>query len=294
MVHNKKRNIFILMCIGPAVLFYFIFVVVPTFNVFRMSLFERGAYSVEETFVGLNNFKTLFSDKKFIIAMQNTIFLLITVSVITLCFALTYAAIMTRAKIKGKSLFRVIFYVPNILSIVVISGIFSAIYKPDNGLINSILSFIMRQTVELKWKDSKLVIYSILIAMVWQAVGYYMVMYMASMSAIPESIYESAAIDGSGNFYTFFKITIPLIWTNIRTTMTFFIISGINMAFLFVVAMTSGGPNGRSEVALSFMYAQKDQGLYGYSMAAGVIIFLFAFVLSGLVSIATKREIIEV
>lgn len=294
MVHNKKRSFFIFSCVAPALLLYFIFVVIPTINVFRMSLYERGAYSVQETFVGLNNFKTLFSDKRFITAMQNTIFLLVTASVLTIGFALFYAAIMSRTKIKAKGLFRVIFYIPNILSIVVISGVFSAIYKPDNGLLNSILSSITGQVVELKWKDSQLVMYSILIAMIWQAIGYYMVMYMASMASIPESIYESAQIDGSGRVNTFFNITIPLIWNNIRTTMTFFIISGINMAFLFVVAMTSGGPNGRSEVALSFMYAQKDQGLYGYSMAVGVVIFIFAFILSGLVNYATKREVIEI
>ena len=138
-----------------------------------------------------------------------------------------------------------------------------------------------------------LVIVSIIIAMVWQAVGYYMVMYMASMSSVPQSLYESAGLDGAGRVTQFFQITIPLIWTNIRTTLTFFIISTINMAFLFVKAMTSGGPNGASEVALSYMYGQKDAGLYGYSMAIGVVIFLFSFLLSALVNKVTKREPLE-
>ena len=91
----------------------------------------------------------------------------------------------------------------------------------------------------------------------------------------------------------FFQITIPLIWTNIRTTLTFFIISTINMAFLFVKAMTSGGPNGASEVSLSYMYGQKDAGLYGYSMAIGVVIFIFSFALSALVNKVTEREPLE-
>ena len=88
-------------------------------------------------------------------------------------------------------------------------------------------------------------------------------------------------------------ITIPLIWTNIRTTLTFFIISTINMAFLFVKAMTSGGPNGASDVALSYMYSQKDAGLYGYSMAIGVVIFLFSFALSACVNKVTNRDTLE-
>ena len=117
--------------------------------------------------------------------------------------------------------------------------------------------------------------------------------FMASMSAVPISLYESANLDGAGRLTQFFQITIPLIWTNIRTTLTFFIISTINMAFLFVKAMTSGGPNGASDVALSYMYSQKDAGLYGYSMAIGVVIFLFSFALSACVNKATDRDPLE-
>ena len=87
--------------------------------------------------------------------------------------------------------------------------------------------------------------------------------------------------------------TVSYTHLNIRTTLTFFIISTINMAFLFVKAMTSGGPNGASEVALSYMYGQKDAGLYGYSMAIGVVVFLFSFLLSALVNKVTKREPLE-
>lgn len=293
MLKSKGRSRFIFLCVAPAVILFTVFMVVPTLNVFRMSLFERGAYSPTETFVGLNNFEVLFQDAKFIRSMQNTILLIVVVTIITFFFALTFAAILTREKIKGQDFFRVIFYIPNILSIVVISGIFSAIYKPENGMLNTLLSFFAGETVQVLWKDAKLVMVSIIIAMVWQAIGYYMVMYMASMSAVSLSLYESASLDGAGRITQFVQITIPLIWTNIRTTLTFFIISNINMAFLFVKAMTSGGPGGASEVALSFMYNQKDAGLYGYSMAAGVVIFLFSFALSALVNRATKRTPLE-
>ena len=267
--------------------------IIPTINVFRMSLFERGAYSPTETFVGFANFQALINDSLFIRSMQNTILLIVVVTMVTFAFALVFAGILTRENVKGKNLFRVIFYIPNILSVVVISGIFSAIYKPENGMFNSLLSMITGQTVTVLWKDEPLVMVSIIIAMVWQAIGYYMVMYMASMASVPQSLYESASLDGAGRVKQFFQITIPLIWTNIRTTLTFFIISTINMAFLFVKAMTSGGPNGASEVALSYMYGQKDAGLYGYSMAIGVVVFLFSFALSALVNRATKRKPLE-
>ena len=290
MRRSKERSRFIVLCVAPAAILFFIFMVLPTFNVFRMSLFERGAYSPEETFVGLNNFKVLFTDAKFISAMQNTILLIATVTIITFFFAILFAAILTREKIKGQNFFRVIFYIPNILSVVVIAGIFSAIYKPENGMLNSVLSFLSGHDVMILWKDQQMVVISIIIAMVWQAIGYYMVMYMASMSAVPVDLYESASLDGAGRMAQFFQITLPLIWTNIRTTLTFFIISTINMAFLFVKAMVA---KGMADVGLSFMYAQKDAGLYGYSMAAGVVIFLFSFLLSAMVNKVTKRDVLE-
>ena len=287
---SANRTGFIVACVLPATLLFFVFMILPTLNVFRMSLFERGAYSPTETFVGLSNFKALFQDPKFITAMQNTILLIVVVTTVTFFFAIVFAAILTREKIKGQNFFRIIFYIPNILSVVVIAGIFSAIYQPENGMLNSILSFFSGETVMILWKDQPLVIISIIIAMVWQAIGYYMVMYMASMSAIPMSLYESSGLDGAGRMTQFFQITLPLIWTNIRTTLTFFIISTINMAFLFVKAMVA---KGMADVALSFMYNQKDAGLYGYSMAAGVVIFLFSFALSAMVNFATKRDVLE-
>ncbi len=240
--------------------------------------------------MGLNNFKVLFKDTKFIVSMQNTILLIVTVTIITFFFAIVFAAILTREKIKGQNFFRIIFYIPNILSVVVIAGIFSAIYKPENGMLNSIFSLFAGRDVMVLWKDQPMVIVSVIIAMVWQAIGYYMVMYMASMSAVPVDLYESASLDGAGRLNQFFEITLPLIWTNIRTTLTFFIISTINMAFLFVKAMVA---KGMADVGLSFMYAQKDEGLYGYAMAAGVIIFLFSFTLSAVVNHVTKRDVLQ-
>ncbi len=290
---NRNRNRFLAICLAPASILFFLFMIVPTFNVFRISLFEKGAYTPEEKFVGLNNFKMLLTDAKLIRSMQNMILLVVVVTIITFAFALVFAAILTREKIKGQNFFRIVFYIPNILSVVVVSGIFSAIYKPENGMLNSIIGLFKDMQDPILWKGESLVMVSLIIAMVWQAIGYYMVMYMASMSSVPESLYESAGLDGAGRLTQFFKVTLPLIWTNIRTTLTFFIISTINMAFLFVKAMTSGGPNGASDVALSYMYSQKDAGLYGYSMAVGVVIFLFSFALSALVNKVTEREVLE-
>ncbi len=292
MKSNLKRTGFIFSCVAPAVILFAVFMVVPTFNVFRLSLYQRSTFNPNEVFIGLKNFQMLMKDATFIRSMQNMLLLIVMVTVFTMATALVFAGILTREKLKGQDFFRIVFYIPNILSVVVISGIFSAIYDIDRGLLNSILNLFGKEGI--LWKGEEHVITSLVIAMVWQAIGYYMVMYMASMSAVPGSLYESAGLDGADRITQFFQITIPLIWTNIRTTLTFFIISTINMAFLFVSAMTGGGPNNASNVALLYMYNQKNLGGgYGYAMAIGVVIFLVSFGLSALVNKVTEREILE-
>ena len=292
MKKNPRRTGFLLLCVAPAVILFAIFMVVPTFNVFRLSLFQRSTFNPNETFIGLKNFQMLMEDTTFIRSMQNMLLLIVMVTLFTMGSALVFAGILTREKLKGQNFFRIVFYIPNILSVVVISGIFSAIYDVDKGLLNSILDLFGKEGI--LWKGEQHVILSLVIAMVWQAIGYYMVMYMSSMGAVPASLYESAGLDGANRIQQFFQVTIPVIWNNIRTTLTFFVISTINMAFLFVSAMTGGGPNNASNVSLLYMYNQKNLGGgYGYAMAIGVVIFLVSFGLSALVNKVTEREILE-
>ncbi len=293
---NKKRKTgFIILCTTPAILLFIIFMIIPTVDVFRMSLYKWGGYTQNKTFVGLENFTKLFSNPRFYQSFQNSILLIVLVTLITFTLSLIFAAILSREKIKGQNFFRIVFYIPNILSVVVISAIFSAIYDPNRGLLNSLISLFRKDAEPVLWLgNQKLVIYSIVIAMIWQAVGYYMVMYMASMANVPESLYESAALEGAGKISQFFSITLPLIWTNIRTTLTFFIISTINMSFLMVKSMTNGGPDGASSVFLSYMYQEAyTNSSYGYGMAIGVMVFLFSFALAGILNAVTKREEIE-
>ena len=298
MTKKKGRSRFIFFCLAPAVILFVIFMLIPTIDVFRMSLYKWGGYTAEKTFVGFENFKKLFQSDKFYQAFQNTVLLIVIVTIMTFAMAIIFAAILIREKLKGQTFFRVVFYIPNILSVVVISAIFSAIYDPTQGLLNSFLNLFRGQSGvdnPILWLGSqKLVIYSIIIAMVWQAIGYYMVMYMASMANIPDSLYESASLEGAGRIKQFFSITLPLIWTNIRTTLTFFVISTINMSFLMVKAMTNGGPDGASNVFLSYMYQEAyTNSSYGYGMAIGVAVFLFSFALAAVLNAATNREEIE-
>ncbi|TQS75011.1 sugar ABC transporter permease [Ornithinibacillus gellani] len=295
MSKKRSRNIFIAICVSPAVILFTLFMVLPTIEVFRMSLYNWGGFSKTKEFVGFNNFKLLWNDMNFIQSFQNSVLLIVLVAIITIIFAVFFAAVLTKEKVVGGNFFRVIFYIPNILSIVVIAGIFSAVYDAKSGLLNSVFGVLKLDTFKQMWLGNQdIIIYSIAGALIWQAIGYYMVMYMSSMASIPESYYEAASLEGAGKFKQFTSITLPLIWNNIRTTLTFYIISTINLSFLLVKAMTGGGPDGSTEVFLSYMYSQAyGNSTYGYGMAIGVVVFTFSFALAAIVSRITKRDVLE-
>ena len=288
---KREKNLFILVCLLPALILFFTFLIYPTIQVFRMSMFKWGGFSNNQQFVGLDNFKILWQDENFFRTIQNTILLIVVVTLFTVVLAVLFAAILSTEKIRGNNFFRIIVYIPNILSIEVIAGIFSAIYEPKAGLLNAVLPEAWNK---LWLGDQSIVIYSLAFALIWQAIGYYMVMYMAGMANIPASLYEAADLDGAGKIGKFFNVTLPLIWNSIRTTLTFFIISTINLSFLLVQILTDGGPDGSTEVFLSYMFKQAyTNSSYGYGMAIGVVIFIFSFGLSGIVSHITKRDILE-
>lgn len=296
MKRSKSKNRFIFWGLFPAFFLYTIFMVYPTINVFIQSLYRTGGLSGNMEFVGLNNFKLLINDDKFVRAFQNTVFLIVIVTIATMFLAIFFASILSREKFKGQNFFRVIFYIPNILSIAVIASIFAAIYGMDQGLINGLLKIVRGETfTNIPFLgNSQYVVYSVAFAMLWQAIGYYMVMYMSTMSQIPEQLYEAAKLDGASKIKQFFDITLPLSWETVRTTLTFYVISNINIAFQIVKALTGGEPNGASNTLLNYQYTQAyEVSAFGYGLAIGVVVFIFSFALSAVIHKATERDIIQ-
>ncbi|MFK3835063.1 MULTISPECIES: carbohydrate ABC transporter permease [Microbacterium] len=290
---HRGRGRFILFSLLPAFVLYVVFMVVPTIDVFRMSLFQWTGFGGSQTFIGFDNFTALLGDMQFVRSFQNTILLLVIVTIVTMAGALGIAAIMVNPRIRARNFYRFVLYLPSVLSIVVVAAIFSAVYDQKNGLINGSLSTVGLENLAQVWLgDEKIIMYSIALAMLWQSLGYYVLLYMGGMSSIPADVYEAAALDGAGAFRRFFDVTLPLVWGTLRTTLTFFIISSVNLAFVLVRAMTDGGPNGSSDVLLNYMYKQAyTNSSYGYGMAIGVVIFLFSFALALIINRSTKREV---
>ena len=228
-----EKSIFIFVCTVPALILLTIFMIIPTIEVFRMSLYKWGGFSNNKVFVGLDNFKILWNDMNFFRCSSKQYFTDCYCYTLHNVLAILFAAFLTREKMKGNS-FSGLFSISRIsYSMVVIAGIFSAVYDPNTGLLNNLLALFNLENLQKMWLgDQKIAIFSIGGALIWQAIGYYMVMYMASMASIPESFYEASALEGAGRIRQVFSITLPLIWNNIRTTLTFFIISTINLSFL--------------------------------------------------------------
>jgi N-acetylglucosamine transport system permease protein len=288
---TSSKSFFLTVCVAPAFVLYLILGVYPAIKVFINSLYKWSGLSPTKTFIGLDNFRTLLHDQKFAIAFKNTIFLMIITTIITMIIALFFAATLSRSKFKEKNIYRIIFFFPNVLSIVVIGILFTYIYEPNRGILNAALN-VIGVNGKTWLGNSSTVLWAISGAMIWQAVGYYMVMYMAGMDSIPPSLYEVADLEGASRFKQFFLITVPMLWEIIRVTLVFFIISSLNMSFLFVTVMTGGAPNGSSEVLLSYMYNQAfTNSNFGYAMAVAVVVFLFAFILAAISRKLTEKEV---
>lgn len=287
---KARRTGFLAFCILPSLILYLFFMIYPSIKVFVNSAFSWSGLSIDKTFIGFKNYVTLFHDEKFWLSFKNTIFLMIFVTIVTMFFSLFLAYTLTQTKLKEKNVYRTLFFFPNVLSVVVIGVLFKNIYAPATGILNSGLEAIGLESWTHAWLgEPETVLWAIGVAMVWQAFGYYMVMYLAGMDSISPELYEVADIEGASKMYQFFHVTLPLMWEIVRVTLVFFIITNINMSFLFVNVMTNGAPNGGSEVLLSYMYRQAfTNANFGYAMAVAVTIFIFAFALAIVVNKLTE------
>lgn len=288
---KRKENIFLTCCVLPALIGFCVFILYPAFQVFRMSLYKWSGGTGKRVFIAFDNFKTLFGSDNFWLAFRNTLFLMVFVTIVTMVLSLFFAAVISRGKFKEANFYRIILFFPNVLSIVVIGIIFKNLFNPYTGIVNSALSSLGMENVPNWLGDSKYVLWIIALAMIWQAVGYYMVMYIAGMDGVSPELYEVGELEGINRLQEFFKITLPMIWPTVRTTLVFFILSTMNMSFQFVAVMTNGEPQGHSEVLLSYVNLQAFQNAnFGYAMSVSVVVFLFSFVLAIISQVLTARK----
>ena len=288
----NNLRLFLCACVLPATALLIYIVVIPTINVFSMSFFNQTALSSNRTFAGVENYIYLLKDEYFIQALFNTLKLMVGVPVVTLVLALLMAVIITQGHLREKKFYRVVMFLPSILSTTVIGMLWTFIYNPNMGLLNNFLDRIGLDFWAHAWLgDPKVALLAVAVVLIWTNAGYYMVMYIAGIDGISPDIYEAATIDGAGELNKFWRITLPLLRGVIKTTIVLCISTVLSSSFVLVTVMTNGAPAGATSVLLQYMYQQAfTNANFGYAMAIAVITLMIAFLLSRLSNRLTRKE----
>lgn len=287
----------------PGLVIYAVFVISPFLQAFHYSLTNWTGVSPEFDYVGLQNFKTLLNDSVFLTALGNNALLLICVPVGTVLLALFFAFLLNvgggaRGGVKGvwgSGFYKLVFFLPQVLSVPVIAVIWAVIMDPTpSGLLNSVLGFVGLD--RLGWlANPNLALWCVIWVLIWGSVGFYLILFNAAMSSIPRDIFEAAFIDGAGRFSTFFRVTMPLLWDTIQTSWVYLAILALD-AYALVAVMTAGpgGPDNSTQViALQIAQNGFQFGRAGYASAMGVVLFFLTLIIAAVMLRVTRRERIE-
>jgi len=269
---NKKA---IFLFIFPAFLLFTVIVIVPIFFSVYYSMLDWDGIA-QGTFVGFKNYIRLFQNNAdgFPRTVINSFILAILSVGIQLPIALTLALVLARG-IKGEKIFRTVFFVPVIISTVVIGQLWIKIYNPDYGLLNTVLRGIGLESLAGRWLAStEQALGCVFVVIVWQYIGYHMLIMYASAKSISPEIYESALIDGANELTIATRISIPLMLPIIRVCVIFAVIGSFK-SFDLIYVMTGGGPLHSTEVPTILMYSTIFYKYkYGYGSAMAIFIIL--------------------
>ncbi len=262
--------------IAPFYVLYGLFMIVPVLAAIYLSLTEWVGLGTPE-WVGLSNYVNLLQDTSFGTGLANSlVYVLVAVFVVVPCSLLIAQALNARG-LRARDLFRVTFFVPMVLSPIVIALVYSLLLDTDYGLLNSVLRALFGMG-EIDWLgDPTLAKVAISFVLLWRWVGYLTIFFLASLQAVPRELYEAAAIDGAGMFRRFTAVTLPAI----RPVTAFIVVTSfISAAQLFdePYLLTRGGPGEATLTVAMFIYrAAFERQQFGYAAAAGVVLFAVVF-----------------
>ncbi|MFC9708815.1 carbohydrate ABC transporter permease [Paenibacillus sp. NPDC056933] len=289
---KRAKNLYSYYMVFPALLIYSIFFVVPAIAAFYYSFTDWRLDRIDLTFVGWANFEKIFSDKTLILALKNTaIFAIVTVIGKNLIGLLLAVALNMR--LKTKNLLRAIFYSPSILSILVISILFTPMLRTE-GTINSLLEAVGLHSLSQAWlTNPSIVIWTIAIVSIWQSAGFQMAIYLAGLQSISQEYYEAAKIDGASSWKSFFKITLPLLLPAININLMLTLIGGLKV-FSEVYVMTGGGPGNASQVVGTIILRSFGEGNWGLGTAVNTLLFVVVTIIAiPLLIFMRRKEVTE-
>ncbi|MFD0714471.1 carbohydrate ABC transporter permease [Paenibacillus sp. GCM10027626] len=271
-----QKRLFILLATTPAFGGYILFTLYPNLLSVYYSLLSWDGIT-EPIFVGLDNFKQIFYDHYVWRALWHNLLFMFTIPPLTIFISLVLAYLLANKSYRLGSIYKVLFFFPNVLSTVVISILWAFIYDGSFGLLNAGLRLIGIDVGKWYWLGEKgTALWAIIPPSVWGGVGFYFVIFLNAMSTIPKSLYESAVLEGANHIDRLFRITIPLLMPIIRIS-AIFLMLGIFKGFENVLILTNGGPSGSTEVIGLYMFNiafGDNTHNYGYASAIGMLLFV--------------------
>jgi N-acetylglucosamine transport system permease protein len=281
---------FIVGFLSPAVLIYGFFVGLPVVQAFYFSLFRWRGVSAVKTFVGTDNFVRLTHDSIFARSIwHNILFLLVGGSVILL-LALLIAHCL-QGKGRAISTLRGLFLFPQIMSLVVVSVLWLFIFAPNRGLLDLSMDRVGLGAFTQPWLGSRsTAIWAVIAVFVWHGLGFYIMLLSAGIRSIPTEVSEAATLDGAFGMKKFREVTLPMLWSIMRVSVAYLVISSLNV-FALVRIMTEGKPDHHTEVMLTHLYNKGfTANESGYATALAVANFALVMLVTWLVMKAFGRD----
>lgn len=253
---KKLKQYNALLFILPALFFYVMFMIVPIFNTARLSLYKWDGASPKKIFIGFDNYTRVIQDPIFWKALSHNLIWIAATIAIPVTLGLILAILLTVKHIKGVKFFRLVYFMPAVISLVAVGIVWGWMYHPQRGVFNLLLSKLGLGRFVLDWLgDGQIVLYSLVIAGSWTYYGFCMVIFLAALQGIDRSFYEVAKLEGANPLQTLIKVTIPLL-KNTITLLVMYSLIGSFKVFDIIYVMTKGGPYNSSEVIATYMYSK--------------------------------------
>lgn len=254
-----------------ALVVYLVFYITPSLIGVIYSFTDMTIYKPKDyDFVGLQNYINLIKQNRFVTGLTNTF----TFMILTTFFKIVVGfglALILNLKLKSRNVLRTVFYLPVILSTIIVSEVFKAMLLPDTGLINQFLGLFSENLGHWDWLGSKeTAMYVIIFVDAWKGTGYCMVIFLAGLQAVPQECYEAAALDGATSWKRFWLVTLPLMIPSVSITVLFSVIGGLKV-FDIIIVMTNGGPGMSTQVLNTTIYSYFGSGALSTGCAANVL-----------------------
>ena len=277
--------------LAPFLLFFIMFVVYPMFMCVYTSFFD-ATMGREDIFVGFENYKTLFNDEVFWIALKNTLLIVLVSVPVTCAFSLWVASVISKMPVAATSAFRCIFYLPVVTGSVAVTMVWKWMYNNYYGIFNYLgkdVFGILEQNIN--WLgDSKYALWCIILILLTTSVGQPIVLYVSALDNVDKALVEAAEVDGATQMQAFWKIKWPQM---MPTTLYILVITTINsfQCFALIQLLTSGGPNNATMTIMYYIYYNAFKLYkYGYGNAMGVILAIIIAILSAVQFWAGKEK----